>query len=80
MIYEDNWETQEVINWLVNDEDAWRNAPDRSASQLKQWVLSGNAPAGLYESFLSPPVSSFENVNWKSVIEALDGQDEDDYG
>ena len=77
MVNNDNWETQEVINWLVNDEDAWRNAPDTSISGLKQWVLSGNAPAGLYESFQSPPASSFENVDWKSVLEALDGEDEE---
>jgi len=36
MVNSDNWETQEVINWLVNDEDAWRNTPDTSVSQLKQ--------------------------------------------
>ena len=77
MVNEDNWETQEVINWLVNDEDAWRSAPDRSSRQLKQWVLDGNAPAGLYEAFKSPPESSFEKVDWKSVLEALDGEEED---
>jgi len=40
-------------------------------------ILSGNAPAGLYEAFQSPLTSSFENVDWKSVLEALDGEDEE---
>ena len=78
MINKDNWETQEVINWLSNDEEAWRNAPDTSTRKLKQWVLERNAPAGLYESFESPPASSFENVDWKSVLEALDGEEEEE--
>ena len=60
MVNGDNWETQEVINWLVNDENAWRSAPDTSVSKLKQWVLDGNAPSGLYELFQSPPVNSFK--------------------
>ena len=72
------WETQEVINWLMNDEDAWCSAPDTSVRRLKQWVLDGNAPAGLYEAFESSPKSSFDEVDWKSVLEALDGVDEDD--
>lgn len=78
MVSKDNWETQEATNWLANDEDAWRNAPDTSARRLKQWVLDGNAPAGLYEAFNNPPASSFDDVDWKSVLEALDGKDEDE--
>ena len=63
MANEDNWETQEVINWIINDEGAWRYAPNSSSERLKQWVVDGNAPAGLYESFETPPASSFDTVD-----------------
>ncbi len=69
---EDNWETQEVINWLTNDEGAYYDCGDESADFIEDYVRKGNAPQGLYESFDRPPQSSFDSVNWESVAESLE--------
>lgn len=68
---EENWETQEVINWLINDEDAYSALYNKSARYIEQWVKEENAPQGLYESFNIPPQSSFQAVDWDAVEEAL---------
>ena len=68
---EENWETQEVINWLINDEYAYTALRNRNARYIEQWVKEENAPPGLYESFNTPPQSSFQAVDWDAVEEAL---------
>ena len=52
---EENWETQEVINWLLNDEYAYTTLRNRTARYIEQWVKEENAPQGLYESYNAPP-------------------------
>lgn len=73
---EENWETQEVINWLVNDEYSYRALYNKSAGYIEQWVKEENAPSGLYEAFNSPPRSSFQAVDWDAVEEALTDEEE----
>jgi hypothetical protein len=68
---EENWETQEVINWLINDEYAYGALYNKSARYIEQWVKEENAPQGLYEAFNAPPQSSFRDVDWNAVEEAL---------
>lgn len=68
---EENWETQEVINWLINDEYAYTALRNRSARYIEQWVKAENAAPGLYEAFNTPPQSSFQSVDWDAVEEAL---------
>jgi hypothetical protein len=72
---EENWETQEVINWLTNDEFSYEALRNRTARYIEQWVKEENAPQGLYESFNSPPQSSFQNVDWNAVEEALEEEE-----
>jgi hypothetical protein len=69
---EENWETNEVIKWLSGSdrEDIYLATLNKTARQIKQFVLDDNAPQGLYDSFDSPPKSSFEDVNWNAVEEA----------
>ena len=68
---EEIWETQEVINWLINDEYSYRALYNKSARYIEQWVEEENAPQGLCESFNTPPQSSFQAVDWVAVEEAL---------
>ena len=72
---EENWETQEVINWLINDEYAYTALCNRSARYIEQWVKEENAPQGLYDSFNTPPQSSFQDVDWNAVEEALEEEE-----
>ena len=68
---EETWETQEVIDWLINDESAYLETLGMSASQLKTFVVTARrAPAGLYESFAQPPRSSWRSVDWNAVAQA----------
>lgn len=72
MAKKEKWETEEVIKWLINDENAYTELRGMSASAIKQWVLQENAPAGLYKAFKTPPTSSFNNVDWNEVAESLE--------
>ena len=67
-----NWETEEVINWLINDEGAYFEVLGREADDIRAWVLAGNAPQGLYDSFLQEPYSSFDDVEWETVAEYVE--------
>ena len=67
----DNWETDEVITHLINDEDAYADLLGANAETIKTYVNKGNAPAALYDSFEAPPRSSFDEVNWEAVAESL---------
>lgn len=66
-----NWETQEVITWLINDASVWDELKGQDADEIEEWVKQGNAPDGLYKSFRQPPVSSFNEVDWEEVAESL---------
>lgn len=66
-----SWETQEVINWLINNESTWADLKGRDADEIEEWVKQGNAPDGLYTSFRQPPGSSFDDVDWEEVAESL---------
>lgn len=69
---EETWETQEVINWLINDEDCYNALKNRPAWKIYNFVRKDrSAPQGLYESFATPPKSKWSDVNWKEVAEAL---------
>ena len=72
---EENWETQEVINWLSNDEFSYTALRNRTARYIEQWVKEENAPQGLYDSFNTPPQSSFQDVDWNAVEEALEEEE-----
>jgi hypothetical protein len=63
-----NWETQEVIRWLINDELCYRETLGQSADFIENYVVrQHSASTGLYESFASDPFSSFDNVDWLEV-------------
>ncbi len=66
------WETDEVINWLTNDETSYDALLNKSAKEIKEYVLTEQAPAGLYESFNRPPQSSFDAVDWEEVANSLE--------
>lgn len=67
-----NWETQEVINHLINDPGECLNEiMGMSPKEIEQWVKQGNAPDQLYKSFHRSPVSSFNDVDWDEVAEAV---------
>ena len=69
---QDTWETQEVINWLINDEQAYQETLGMSATSLKRYVVEEHrAPQGLYDSFNSPPRSSWSKVDWQAVALAV---------
>ena len=72
---EETWETQEVINWLINDEFSYTALHNRTAHYIEQWVKEENAPQGLYDSFNTPPQSSFQDVDWNAVEEALEEEE-----
>lgn len=72
-MHEVNWDTYEVINWLINDEEAWNTLQGWDAEAIKEWVIKRNAPQGLYDSFHQPPLSSLEAVDWKRIAEAITG-------
>lgn len=68
MSNEDNWETQEVINHLINDEDAYKATKNKNARWIRQYVVTYHlAPADLYESFSQPPKSRWKDVDWSAV-------------
>jgi hypothetical protein len=68
----DSWETQEVLNWLLNDESSYDALLGKSADEIREFVVDDHsAPEGLYDSFAEPPVSSFDNVDWEEVAESL---------
>jgi hypothetical protein len=71
---EDSWETGEVIKWLSGSdrEDIYLATLNKTARQLKRFVLDGNAPQGLYDSFNAPPKSSFDDVDWDVVEKACE--------
>ena len=66
-----NWETSEVISWLLNDENAYIATRGMSAHDLAIWVLARHAPSGLYETFGREPVSQFDDVDWAAVADHL---------
>ena len=73
MSKKDSWETQEVINWLSNDESAYTELSGEDADTIERYVVQEHmAPEGLYESFDQDPPSSFEDVDWEEVAECLD--------
>lgn len=71
---EETWETGEVIRWLTasDSEEAYLATLNKTARQLRRFVLDGEAPQGLYDSFNQPPMSSFEDVDWDAVEEACE--------
>lgn len=72
---EETWETEEVIRWLINDEEAYNQLSNASASEIERYVVTDHlAPAGLYDSFNAPPPSTWKSVDWDSVAEALAGE------
>lgn len=68
-----NWESQEVIRVLINDEDAWNTLRNHSADAIEQYVRSGQAPSRLYTQFVRPPRSTFDDVDWDAVSDAMIG-------
>jgi hypothetical protein len=69
---EDTWETQEVINFLINDEDCWNYLKNKRAHSIRSFVREEKAaPPGLYESIRGEPGATWRNVNWTSVAAAL---------
>jgi hypothetical protein len=78
---QENWETQETIQWLTNDEgvygellDIVANADDQQEAEnaVYQYVVREQAgPSGLYENMNRPPKSSWDDVDWASVVESL---------
>lgn len=68
----ENWETQEVIDVLINDPGEYiEQIKGMSPRELEMWVKQGNAPGQLYESFSHPPVSSFQKVDWDAVVDVV---------
>lgn len=70
-VTKENWETQEVIQWLINDASVWNVLRGQDVKDIEDWVKQGNAPDGLYRSFREPPVSSLNQVDWQAVAESL---------
>lgn len=66
---EENWETQEVIAWLINDEYCYTEALGEDADTIEAFVREGNAPPGLYAS-LDQEKSSLDYVDWDAVEQA----------
>lgn len=70
---QDNWETQTVIDCLINDEYCYKETLNKAAHLIKRFVLEERqAPQGLYDSFNQPPKSSFEDVDWYAVEAACE--------
>lgn len=67
---EKTWETQEVINWLINDEGTYYTLLGEHATSIWRYVTQGYAPQGLYDSFKAEK-GSFGAVDWDTVEEAL---------
>ena len=59
-----NYDTEDL-----KDPDTLEDAADK----VQQWGKDENAPPGLYASFLEPPVSSFESVDWAEVVKSIVG-------
>lgn len=69
---DENWETQEVIRFLINDDVSYQTLKRMSAEDIHEWVVYELfAPAGLYESFDRYPRSNFEDVDWEAVARSL---------
>jgi hypothetical protein len=72
-----DWETQEVIRHLINDEECYNELIGKSREVIRQWVVGGNAPKALYQKFQQEPVSNFDDVDWNTVAVALQADDDD---
>jgi hypothetical protein len=68
---ETNWETDEVIRWLINDESTLAELQGKRSSTIERWVKAGYAPQGLYDEFNKEPKSSFDDVDWNEVYESI---------
>jgi hypothetical protein len=71
MMTDSTWETQEVIDFLINDEICYCNLKNKSARFIHTYVSAGNAPQGLYDSFAEPPKSYWKDVDWNEVADSL---------
>jgi hypothetical protein len=72
-----SWETQEVINFLVNDERCYNELSDEDEFTIEEFVRRGDAPEGLYQMFQYEN-ASFDSVDWAEVADSL--STEDDWG
>ncbi len=69
---EETWETQEVTNWLINDEECYEALSGEDAEAIEQFVVDDRlAPAGLYAAMQEPSRSKWSDVDWEAVAEAL---------
>jgi hypothetical protein len=70
MSNQENWETQEVINHLINDESAYEATKNKSAGWIRKYVGAYHlAPADLYASFQREK-AHLKDVDWAAVEEA----------
>lgn len=64
----DQWETDEVINWLINDEGCYIACSGERATMIERFVRQGYAPPGLYDQLSKADLS---RVDWDAVEDAL---------
>jgi hypothetical protein len=69
-----SWETQEVINFLVNDEGCYNELSDEDEFTIEEFVRRGNAPEELYKMFQYEK-ASFDNVDWAEVADSLSAEE-----
>jgi hypothetical protein len=62
-----NWESYTVAEILGEDEATYQVVHSMLAAAIKAYVLDGHAPKALYEAFDTPPIASFDSVNWSEV-------------
>lgn len=66
-----NWETEEVINTLINDPSEMLYVLKRmDEKEIEDFVKNGQAPEYLYSSFKRYN-ASFDDVDWYTVYEHL---------
>lgn len=74
---EDTWETQEVIDWLINNEGYWHILYGTDPDYIREFItVEKDGPEGLYESFVRH-TGNFNLVDWKVVAQALEWEEEE---
>ena len=71
----DQWLTDELIRWLINDEGCIHELTGMDAENIKAWYKRGNAPDGFQEAL---SIYILQEIDWEEVADSLSDDDEED--